>query len=141
MAAGMIGTPRVICPSNSETECLNACASFRIPCTFQPNVACPTPTGSRNTPPAASSGLTDPLDTGGSGVYTIIGRLISLVVGITGSVALVMLVWGGAHWIWSAGTAKAVEHGRNVFKNAAIGLVIIFTSYTLLKNVFTILGS
>ena len=40
----------------------------------------------------------------------------------------------------AAGTAEKVEKGKQILLWATIGLIVIFTSYALVKFVFTSLG-
>ncbi len=70
----------------------------------------------------------------------IIGRIISGALGVVGSLALLMFIYGGFTWMLAGGNTEAVTKGRNILMWAAIGLVVIFTSYTLVKFVITSLG-
>lgn len=56
--------------------------------------------------------------------------LANFLVGISGAVLLVLLVYGSFLWILSAGNSKMVEKGKGVLTSAAIGILIIFVSYT-----------
>lgn len=56
--------------------------------------------------------------------------IANFLVGISGAVLLVLLVYGSFLWILSAGNAKMVERGKGVLTSAAIGILIIFVSYT-----------
>ena len=69
-----------------------------------------------------------------------IGRIIRAILGIVGSLALVMFVYGGFNIMTAAGTAEKVEKGKQILVWATIGLIVIFTSYALVKFVFTSLG-
>jgi hypothetical protein len=55
-------------------------------------------------------------------------NIATLIVGITGSAALLMFVWGGFEMISSAGEPEKVKKGKTILTNAVIGLVIIFTA-------------
>ncbi|MDD5291106.1 MAG: pilin [Patescibacteria group bacterium] len=67
----------------------------------------------------------------------LIGRIISAVLGIVGSLALAMFIYGGFTIMTAAGTAEKVEKGKQILIWAAIGLIIIFTSYALVNFVLT----
>jgi len=69
-----------------------------------------------------------------------IGRIIKAILGIVGSLALVMFIYGGFNIMTAAGTAEKVEKGKQILVWATIGLIVIFTSYALVKFVFTSLG-
>lgn len=71
----------------------------------------------------------------------LIGTIIRAILGITGSVALLMFIWGGFTWMTAAGNAERVAKGRNILVWATIGLIVIFTSYALVRFVFTALGA
>jgi hypothetical protein len=53
-----------------------------------------------------------------------------------GAVALLMFVYGGLLWLTSGGAADKVNKGKEVMVWAVIGLVVIFSSYGLVKFVF-----
>ena len=89
--------------------------------------------------PTKSVTLTNPLGTGVT-PQIFIGRIIKAILGIVGSLALVMFIYGGFNWMTAAGTAEKVEKGKQILVWATIGLIVIFTSYALVKFVFTSLG-
>ncbi|NCU44503.1 hypothetical protein EOM71_02380, partial [Candidatus Falkowbacteria bacterium] len=47
------------------------------------------------------------------------------ILGLSGSFALAMFVWGGIQMITAAGKSKTFESGRDTVVNALIGLAII----------------
>ena len=65
----------------------------------------------------------------------LISRVIDAMLGIVGSLALLMFVYGGFLWMTSAGNSKQVDKGKDILTWAALGLVLIFTSYGLVKFV------
>lgn len=65
----------------------------------------------------------------------LIGTVIKAVLGIVGSLALVMFIYGGFMWMTSAGNAEQVQKGKNVLIWAALGLAVIFSAYALVKFV------
>lgn len=78
------------------------------------------------------------------GVTTIpglIGRVISAVLAIVGSLALAMFIYGGFTWMLSGGNSNAVERGKNILIWAAVGLVVIFVSYALISFIITTISS
>jgi len=70
--------------------------------------------------------LTNPLGTGVT-PQIFIGRIIKAILGIVGSLALVMFVYGGFNIMTAAGTAEKVEKGKQILVWATIGLIVIFT--------------
>jgi hypothetical protein len=63
----------------------------------------------------------------------LIGKVINAVLGIVGSIALLMFVYGGLVWMTSSGSPEKVKQGKNVIIWSAIGLAIIFASYGLVR--------
>jgi amino acid transporter len=88
--------------------------------------------------------LYNPLDPSGTGdvtITTIIGRLISAILGVTGSIALLMFVYGGFLWLISGGEAEKVKKGKEVMKWAVLGLVVIVGAYMIVSMIVTALES
>jgi hypothetical protein len=61
--------------------------------------------------------------------------------GLSGSFALAMFVWGGIQMIISAGNSAKFENGHKTVMNALIGLAIIFCSYLIINFVLNIVGA
>jgi hypothetical protein len=70
----------------------------------------------------------------------LIGQIINSLFGIIGSLALVMFVYGGLLWMTSAGSAEQVKKGKDIFIWAAVGLVVVFSAYSLVRFVITGVG-
>lgn len=66
--------------------------------------------------------------------------IAEVILGITGSLALLMFVWGGTLLLFYGYDPKNVQKGKDAIKNAIIGLVIIFTSYMIVQFVIKSLG-
>lgn len=66
---------------------------------------------------------------------TLIGQVIKAVLGVVGSIALLMFIYGGFLWMTSSGNEQKITQGKNVITWATIGLAIIFLSYTLVNFV------
>lgn len=66
-------------------------------------------------------------------VPELVGNIINVALGIVGSLALIMFIYGGFVWMLAAGNEQAVEKGKNVLVWATIGLVVIFASYSLVN--------
>lgn len=83
--------------------------------------------------------LSNPLGT--SSIPTLVGRGIQILTGVSGSIALLMFVWGGVVWLTSGGSPEKVQKGKKVFTWASIGLLIIFGSYALVNAIFGAIGA
>ena len=57
------------------------------------------------------------------------------ILGLSGTAALVMFIWGGIQMITAAGKSQAFENGRTTLVNALIGLTIILCSYVIINFV------
>lgn len=100
--------------------------------------------------PSAGTGLKDtgkvPLNnplTGSAGapdIYSVINNIITVLLGLTGALALVAFIYGGVLWMVSSGDTGKVEKGKKMIIWALIGLVVVFSSYAVLTLVFNALG-
>ncbi|MFA5360261.1 MAG: pilin [Patescibacteria group bacterium] len=85
--------------------------------------------------------LDNPLGKGNTDIPTLLGKVINSIMGVIGSLALVMFIYGGIIWMLSAGNQEQVTKGKNILIWAAVGIVIIFSSYALVKLVLTAMVS
>lgn len=79
--------------------------------------------------------LVNPLGT--DDVRVIIGQIIRAALGLSGSIALIMFIWGGFLWLTAAGNAERIDKGKSVLTWAIIGLVVIFFAYTIVNAVLS----
>jgi hypothetical protein len=63
----------------------------------------------------------------------IIGNVIKVTLGLVGSLALIIFIYGGLIWMTSAGNKDRVTQGRNTLIWASLGLIVIFSSYTVIN--------
>jgi len=68
-----------------------------------------------------------------------IGLIIKAILGLTGSIALIYFIIGGFMWMTAGGNMDKVKKGRDTLIWATLGLVIIFSAYSILTFVFDIL--
>lgn len=71
-------------------------------------------------------------------VPQFIGVLVRGALGIIGGLTLLMFIWGGFQWLISAGNAERVESGTQTMLWAAIGVVIVFSSYFIVSQLTTL---
>lgn len=64
-----------------------------------------------------------------------------LILALSGSAALIALVYGGLQWVTSAGMPERVKRGRDSMTGAAIGLAIVFGAYALINLLIGVLNS
>lgn len=81
----------------------------------------------------SSAGGTTSLDNplGTNDPRVIVGNIIEAVLGLVGSIALLVFILGGLSWVTSAGSEEKVKKGKEMIIWASLGLIVIFTSYTL----------
>lgn len=99
---------------------------------WQKSDTCPCPPGS---PPGAECiPLTNPLANNTTDIFVVFGTIIRAALAIVGSLALLMLVWGGFQLLTSAGSPERVKKGADTMLWAALGVVSVFASYFILSN-------
>jgi hypothetical protein len=84
--------------------------------------------------------LPNPIGAGRDDPAMIIGDIIAKVMGVLGTLALAVFCWGGIMWITSAGAPERIKTGQQTLLWAAIGLLVIFASYAILKYVLGVFG-
>ncbi|MDD5251531.1 MAG: pilin [Patescibacteria group bacterium] len=107
---------------------------------YNPSKASTPATSGTVTPNRQDLKVPNPL-TGVQNIQQLVGRVINIFVGLTGSIALLMFVIGGFILLTSGGNEQRVTQGKNIFVWSSIGLVIVFVSYALVKLVFSALGA
>lgn len=63
-----------------------------------------------------------------------------ILLGLSGSVALLFFIYGGVTFLISGGSAEKVTKGKTIITNAIIGLVLIFISFTIIQFSMEALG-
>ncbi|MFZ2681691.1 MAG: pilin [Patescibacteria group bacterium] len=63
-----------------------------------------------------------------------------LILGVSGSLVLLMFVYGGFLWTTSLGQPDRIEKGKETVINATIGFVIIIMSYSLINFLISALA-
>jgi hypothetical protein len=66
--------------------------------------------------------------------FFIVGNsVIKLILGISGAVMLLMVIYGGFIWLASGGNSGMVDKGKKVLIGAVVGLIIVFGAYTSMQ--------
>jgi hypothetical protein len=88
------------------------------------------------------SGVSEPCMSAGdcslNDVMQVGVQLFKIILGLVGSLSLLMFVYGGFYFILSQGDSGKVTKAKDIIKNAIIGLIIVFASYTIVN--FTLLA-
>jgi hypothetical protein len=64
-------------------------------------------------------------------IKSLLARIGNLMLGVSGAIVLFCFVLGGFFWIASAGNPKMVDKGKTLITSAVIGLIIMFSAYTI----------
>lgn len=80
-----------------------------------------------------TSGTSIPNPLGTTNINLFVSRIISYVLGLIGTVSLLLFIYGGLIWMTSAGSSDKVKKGRDILVWAVIGMAVVFTSYILVK--------
>ncbi|MBI2002992.1 hypothetical protein HYT45_04065 [Candidatus Uhrbacteria bacterium] len=83
--------------------------------------------------PAFAGELPNPLGT--SDIRIIIANIIRAALGIVGSIALLMFIYGGFLWLTSGGNDEKVKKGKDTLVWATLGIATIFAAYAILNFV------
>lgn len=93
--------------------------------------------------PSLSSSIVDTANPGyAEGNYTLTDvrnyavYLMQFILGLVGTLSLIMFVYGGVTFLLSAGNTNNVKKGMDIIKAAVIGLVLVFSSVLIIKIFF-----
>lgn len=64
-----------------------------------------------------------------------VGAFYIYFIGVVGILAVVMMMWGGYHYVTALGNPAKMQQGKETINNALIGLVLALTSVILLRTV------
>lgn len=67
-------------------------------------------------------------------------KIANWLLGIAGSLTLLMFVYGGIMLLISGGSSERVSKGKTILTNGAIGLVVVLLSFLIIGFVFKALG-
>lgn len=67
----------------------------------------------------------------------ILGNIIKAAMGFIGAVALVLFMYGGLTIMISRGSSESIKKGRSIMVWAAIGIIVIFSSYSIVSFVIS----
>lgn len=83
------------------------------------------------------SGISGTQERTPGGVVGAIGNTVTVILGLIGVATFVLVVYAGALWILAAGNEDKVAQAKGILKGAVIGLVIVFSSYTIVNFALT----
>jgi hypothetical protein len=131
-----------------QTSAMTTCEPHSRALVFMVSAAPGGTTTTTSTPSTTSSakagvGISIPNPLGNCNTATcLITRIIKSILGIVAVIATIMFVWGGIMMLTSGGNERQVKQAKDTLVWAAIGLVIIIISWTLIKFVLeSIIGA
>ncbi|MFH1173147.1 MAG: pilin [bacterium] len=62
-----------------------------------------------------------------------LNSVAKVILGLTGSLALLMFVYGGFTWVISSGNREMIQKGKNILVAAVIGIIIVFVAYSAIE--------
>ena len=96
----------------------------------------PEPTGPEPTGPGRGDGnyaLND--------FITLAIKVSQFILGLVGSLSLLMFVYGGITFILSAGSADKVNEAKPILVASVVGLIIVFSSWLIIRFFVSMLGA
>ncbi len=73
-------------------------------------------------------------------IPTLVGTVIQKgLMGIVGSIGLLMMIVGGLMWLTAAGNAERIETAKKILLWSILGMAVIIGSYTVVSAIFQIL--
>lgn len=67
---------------------------------------------------------------------TTVIQIINTILGLLGIITLVLMLYAGFKWMTSAGNQEEIESAQKIIKAAVLGLIIIFSAYSITLFVF-----
>lgn len=74
-------------------------------------------------------------------VPSIIGNVIKAILGLSGSIALLVFVWGGIQLLTSGGSPKRIDQGKKSIQWASIGLAVMLAAYFMVQTLISVLSA
>ncbi len=65
----------------------------------------------------------------------LIAQVIQVILGFLGIIAVVLILYAGFKWMMSKGNAEDIKSAKDIMINAAIGLAIILSAYSIAELV------
>lgn len=161
IAGMLLGTPVVLAQTTVGIECTCEAPQSGTPCTGNSGsvadtdacidlcggdascVAGATPVETTEAGPASSGpivGFGNPICPDPSQpceIPDIIAGVIRAVLGIVGSIALVIFVYGGLLWMTASGDTEKIKKAKGALTWAVLGMLVIFLSYIIVNFIIT----
>ncbi|MDP3986402.1 MAG: hypothetical protein U1C53_00215 [Candidatus Veblenbacteria bacterium] len=60
-----------------------------------------------------------------------VARIINILLGFLGVLAVVLVLWGGFKWMTAAGEESKIEEAKKLMGGGVVGLIIILAAYAI----------
>jgi hypothetical protein len=67
-------------------------------------------------------------------------NISKIILGLTGSLALIAFIYGGVMFLISGGSSEKVTKAKQIIVGAVVGIIIVLASWTIIGFVFKALG-
>ena len=64
-------------------------------------------------------------------IRVLIARYVQIALGLLGTIAVVIVIYGGFLWMTSGGDTEKISRAKSILKNGAIGLAIILLAFSI----------
>jgi len=81
--------------------------------------------------------IEQPLGMGTKDVRIVAAQLINTFAGLLGILTVLVILYGGFSWMVSFGDEEKVQKAKSTLTSGIIGLILIFTSYSIANYIFT----
>ena len=68
-----------------------------------------------------------------SQIYARVAQIINIVLGLTGIIATIYLIYGGIKWLRSGGNEQTVTEAKAVIRSAIVGVIVVLSSYVIVN--------
>ncbi|MBI5765660.1 hypothetical protein HZA71_00325 [Candidatus Falkowbacteria bacterium] len=78
---------------------------------------------------------------GGTALKETINKIIKVILGFLGLLAVIIILWGGFIWMTAMGDEAKVEQAKKLIVAGIIGIIIILAAYAIAQFVITNIGN
>ncbi len=76
----------------------------------------------------------------GDDIRMIIARIVRVVLGLLGTLAVCIMIWAGYTIMTAGGNEEKIQEGKKIMTNAVIGLIIILSAFAIVQFVINMLA-
>lgn len=77
---------------------------------------------------------------GSNNITAILSTVISVVLGLLGTIFIALILYGGVTWMLAEGNEQRVEKAGNIIRQAIIGLIVVIAAYAISYFLINTLG-